>query len=523
MPAFGNTTVINNTSAALSNGVSDIEPGSAIVGWVRASDDRGTVDILFSCCLTIVLCVWVSTYPNVPSPQDRWYHQVRDKFNLACIGFLGPDFLFGIAIGQLTSARRSVKMFRDSPELLEGRLWTLTHAFYADMGGFILTSPDYPLGFPIDAEQLYYLVKHGHLDFPRLTLDRIKEKSKADTLSRILVLWQVIWFSATEFHRIANGHPITTLELTALTFACVMVATSAVWYFKPSIANAEILETREGRTVAFIRDCARHKTHPNLPIKWYRTPLDFISRRNFHIDKHWQYYSRLTHIVGVPFFSREVRTVPWDRFPSDTWIAPEGWIIPFGLLIQIPFSLAFLAGWDMHFPSEGEMWAWRACSIFHAAYSLLGTVYFMFGSLRGRGERLISLRTVGGLVKSQSDVNSGATQNHTELSSSSDLESQLVQDDVTLNGLGALRAKTGAVKPLRRAKTGFTTWVARWRNISLDQDPDMEVPLRWMVPFLIPTFLYIFCRLYFYAEDFIALRQQPEAVYLGHERFIPFF
>lgn len=192
-------------------------------------------------------------------------------------------------------------MFRNSPEILEGRLWTLTHAFYADMGGFVLTSPDYPLGFPINAEQLYYLVKHDHLDFPQLTLDRIKEKSKADTLSRsvhpvhprsrvtstrlqsplcgslsscllracseilslrILVLWQVLWFSATEFNRIANGHPITTLELTALTFACVMVATSAVWYYKPSISNPETLETKDGRTVDFIRDYARYTVKP---------------------------------------------------------------------------------------------------------------------------------------------------------------------------------------------------------------------------------------------------------------------
>lgn len=56
------------------------------------------------------------------------------------------------------------------------------------MGGFILTSPDYDQGFPINAEQLFYLVKHGHIDLPYLREKEIKEKSKADTLSKSVYL-----------------------------------------------------------------------------------------------------------------------------------------------------------------------------------------------------------------------------------------------------------------------------------------------------------------------------------------------
>lgn len=81
-----------------------------LVGWRGSSDDRGTIDILWSSCVTIVLCCWVSTYPNTGSPTDKWYHALYDKFSLALIGMLGPDFLFGIAYGQFSSARRSVKV-----------------------------------------------------------------------------------------------------------------------------------------------------------------------------------------------------------------------------------------------------------------------------------------------------------------------------------------------------------------------------------------------------------------------------
>lgn len=83
---------------------------TSLVGWVESGNGRGTIDILWSCFVIMVLCVWVSTYPNVPSRNDRWYHPIIDKLNLMLIGYLGPDLLCGIAVGQLASARRSVKV-----------------------------------------------------------------------------------------------------------------------------------------------------------------------------------------------------------------------------------------------------------------------------------------------------------------------------------------------------------------------------------------------------------------------------
>jgi hypothetical protein len=52
------------------------------------------------------------------------------------------------------------------------------------MGGFYLSSPDYPHGFPVNAEQLFYLIKHGHVDFPEMTAAQIKERSTMDTLAK---------------------------------------------------------------------------------------------------------------------------------------------------------------------------------------------------------------------------------------------------------------------------------------------------------------------------------------------------
>lgn len=91
----------------MSVNASDLEQ---LVGWQGNSNDRGSLDILWSCLLTLMLCCWVTTYPNAGSPTDKWYHPLLDKFNLAIITFLGPDFLFGIALGQFASARENVKV-----------------------------------------------------------------------------------------------------------------------------------------------------------------------------------------------------------------------------------------------------------------------------------------------------------------------------------------------------------------------------------------------------------------------------
>jgi hypothetical protein len=51
------------------------------------------------------------------------------------------------------------------------------------MGGFHLKAPDYD-AFVIDAKQLLYLIKKQYIPYPDLKMATIKDKDKADSLTR---------------------------------------------------------------------------------------------------------------------------------------------------------------------------------------------------------------------------------------------------------------------------------------------------------------------------------------------------
>lgn len=162
-----------------------------------------------------------------------------------------------------------VQLFNEDKRLEHGFRWTYTYAFFVDMGGIHLTSPDFPQGFPINAQQLHYLIMHNHVDPPDMEAMDISERNSADTLSRyasvsytkheanfprFITIFQAFWFFVTEIQRFRQGLPITTLELTTISFTLVMFATSATWYFKPSITRPQRISTKNNKTVHEIRE-----------------------------------------------------------------------------------------------------------------------------------------------------------------------------------------------------------------------------------------------------------------------------
>lgn len=119
------------------------------VGWVTIGGGRGTSEILWSCLIIFVVCSWKCVHLNVPSFDEStagWYQlldipllpkgPVWRKWarKLAWMGVIVIAPEVGVAL--------AVKEHSEAKDLCSrmGNGWTMTHAFYTNMGGFVLRS-----------------------------------------------------------------------------------------------------------------------------------------------------------------------------------------------------------------------------------------------------------------------------------------------------------------------------------------------------------------------------------------------
>lgn len=158
----------------------------------------------------------------------------------------------------------------------------------------------------------------------------------------------------------------------------------------------------------------------------------------------------------------------------------------------------FILAWHFHFPTRTEQIMWRVCSIYHAFFSIYGGVYFLVEMIRTKRQ----------LARQQRDAEEGSDQN-------------VVMHDISdhIDERASLHPRAPSSSP--DAKTGMRL-SDRVRNISREQDPEMELSLKVLLPVTVTCALYVFCRLFIYVEDFISLRSQPAGVFVSVNQFIPF-
>ncbi|KAH0533937.1 hypothetical protein FGG08_007446 [Glutinoglossum americanum] len=118
------------------------------INYVSSPNTRGTLDILWSCFFTIIACTWTIQHLNVPEQRNTrdsgWKQDLKwaiksqwrnIKWMLAAM--LAPEYILGKAFADLYAAIRSKKDMEEFAHV-DRVEWGLTHAFFANMGGFVL-------------------------------------------------------------------------------------------------------------------------------------------------------------------------------------------------------------------------------------------------------------------------------------------------------------------------------------------------------------------------------------------------
>ena len=414
------------------------------------------------------LCSWSVLYLNVPGPGDSKVGIfVRKLWNtLLCL--LGPEFSMLIALGQWQSASESVAEFHASG--YHG--WTINHAFFADMGGFLLHSPDYK-PFPVNAKQIHYLVGQDYITFPSLDKRSIVDKNKSDGFLRLLTLFQALWFIINLVSRVSQKLAITGLELTTAAFVVCTVVTCFCWAHKPAdLTVSEVIQTKTPISEIL------HRAAQNGQYSYRQTPLDFISRKEWPWSLYWSNWLNICRHLGFKFVQV---AKPIDRFANTSTTEIKGWRLALFYATTTIYTGIFIFGWNFDFPTEIEQTLWRIASI-----TMFSTPFWCFliteyaftmypALLRRYGNRLPYTDGPKAPVKDR---------------------------------------HWAIVISIRRFATAVTAAI---RNNSIDRDPELYVPLKAMLPMYVLGFIYCVARSYIFVADAIELRYLPVSAYKSVE------
>ena len=309
-------------------------------GWVSQPSDRGTVDIIWSCVSTLLVCVYAMLHLNVPARTDGWWRLFFRKCWWLFLAIAAPELVMLFAGSQWDSAHRSVA----SMNAIGMTDWSLTHAFYADSGGFVLEPPD-SVSFPITAKHLEYLVNRAYVAVPKITREEILDKSKADVFAKVVAGVQSIWFIGQCLARVITGLPLTLLELATLG---IISCTSLVFYFwmhKPLNVSVPTILRSKAPIATILVEAGDTAKKPFMD-----TPLDFVEGQ----------LSAISH-CGEPCLEKlGIRKRPLPRLPNNrdtrlTSLRPHLLLA----LATIVYSVVHLAGWNASLPTRAEQITWR--------------------------------------------------------------------------------------------------------------------------------------------------------------------
>ncbi|KAF1955233.1 hypothetical protein CC80DRAFT_90362 [Byssothecium circinans] len=217
-----------------------------LIAWYEPPNERGTWDIIVSCVLTLTVCVWSALHLNVPTEGSTLAERNKRRGRWILLGIFAPELVVSTAFAQFLTAswlKREIKKdveFRkkEGPDPAwsseqQLREWTITQCYFAVMGGVRIETGECidRITLSLTAEGLRMLSFLGRLpDVPETT---IMDKSKADGLAKLLVVFQAGWMIIQTIARVNQKLPVTLLEINTMGHVICAFALYALWWSKP--------------------------------------------------------------------------------------------------------------------------------------------------------------------------------------------------------------------------------------------------------------------------------------------------
>ena len=401
--------------------------------FVSGSNVRSTLDILWSSLLAIFLCTWTAQHLNLPSQEDEegffkllWYSIWR-KLKWMLVAIVMPEFMLGKALGDAVAAYRSsrCKDMRAHAKNTNAE-WTLTHGFYANMGGIILRESTLPA--PQNALEKASTPSSASSSPSRTHDSQSTSASKTPVITHVLtrVLTRVLdhylcrdqgawrqdhneWGDDDKIKEYGYENTWSFDLPIALNAAqlCILMSRGLIRHF-PSIPEKEILDKSKEDLVIkalalvqlawFVVQLATRKAR-GLPcaqleiavlgfaictiatyLLWLKKPKDVkVATPIFATGDFDGQRSRLVHLTRPGFFENvlhgKTSKLPAATIPNDAYnkeaIVFSGGDVPWNLnyadvgfmLGAVVFGACHCIAWDFEFPTAIERIIWIVASL----------------------------------------------------------------------------------------------------------------------------------------------------------------
>ncbi|KAF9473984.1 hypothetical protein BDN70DRAFT_997348 [Pholiota conissans] len=351
---------------------------------------RTVNDIIISCFATIFACTWSAIHPNIPAVMDSWWTRFKRQVMTMICALIAPKLITfwafhqrlvakGImeeynreVLGDLTEIQSTSMLdslkgfFRESPPPASSDTsvnkprWTLTHGFFLQMGGFMLSDDGRP-------------VTTGIIRPPRIMEDDIQDKSKGDIISKTLIILQTTWFIVQCIARWSQYLPVTELEIVTLGFAMLNGITYALWWNKPQSVGRPVFIERE----RLVCECGETiDTVKPMMEDYYPSEQEGFLMRKLHKSRE-HYPARVSAIDIFRYFLQWV-VRPLKKLFYDDIVYADRVSVFYRPLIQNELAIAAvfipvigtffgavhpIPSWFLDFASRQEKWLWRTCAM----------------------------------------------------------------------------------------------------------------------------------------------------------------
>lgn len=363
---------------------------NAIVRWQTSPGRRGTLTIIENSLFTIFACTWSIQHLNVPGLDDTFWEKLGRKFKWAVITLFFPEFLmahaileFVMAVDDITSldegewlvrlpwwlrfSGQPFRKHRDEEKVGGGPLettgancvqeeteWTLTHCYFANMGGFYLRE-DANSSSKAKAHLLtarHFADSWESVQMPKFSIDDLNDKSKTDYFTKAIAIIQIAQLLLSLTVRTRLHLAFSQLETLTLAFAICGVLTYICYWYKPQDVRRPIkVQLRPGK---------------ELPPKF--------QQRTFE---------RLWEVLTNSKANDDHQ--PLDRIRNDNIPKAEPQTTHYALYVLTALTAGFgsihAIAWNFEFPTFAEQMLWRTATLVSTAVPPLALLAIPFSQI----------------------------------------------------------------------------------------------------------------------------------------------